>query len=94
MFKMCVHRCCRGPTLSAQDTERLSYHVSCLPQTVLGPFAPLWILSSGAPLDLCDSSHPVATEYLREIEAACNQVCNDCVYGFNAFITYLLQTII
>ncbi|XP_014273584.1 ankyrin repeat domain-containing protein 50 [Halyomorpha halys] len=68
-----MHLSMRGPTLSPLDTERLSYHISCLPQNVLGPLAPLWLLASGAPLDLCDSSHPVASEYIRDIEAACNQ---------------------
>lgn len=66
--------CSRGPTLSPQDTERLAYHINCLPQNILGQWAPLWFLASGAPLDLCDSSHLIASDYIREIDAACNQV--------------------
>ncbi|BES94896.1 ankyrin repeat domain 50 [Nesidiocoris tenuis] len=63
----------RGPNLTPIEVERLAYHLSCLPSSVLGPLAPLWLLASGAPLDLCDYNHPFAMEYLRDIEAACNQ---------------------
>ncbi|XP_024083826.1 ankyrin repeat domain-containing protein 50 isoform X1 [Cimex lectularius] len=68
-----MHLTTRGPTLSPNEVERLAYHLSCLPPSVLGPLTPLWLLTSGVPLDLCDSSHPIAMDYLREIEAACNQ---------------------
>ncbi|XP_073990812.1 uncharacterized protein isoform X1 [Rhodnius prolixus] len=68
-----MHLTARGPTLSPSEVERLSYHLSCLPSSVLGPLTPLWLLASGAPLDLCDSNHPTTMEYLREIEATCNQ---------------------
>lgn len=68
-----VHLSMRGSQLTAEETERLAYHVSCLSQNVLGQWAPLWLLASGARLDLCDSSHPVASDYIREIDAACNQ---------------------